>query len=393
LLALRCRFAGTIATVFLIPPFFAVAASPAQPASPVIAQTVPGQPANAVASEAVERTLRVQWRRLFDDRRWDELNSIASRLRSQRLRFQGGSWQLHVLYTILSTTGSKTATDAAWGAQIAALQEWIRHNPSSPTPRIALADAYENFAWKARGGGLGDTVTPMGWKLFRQRIEKARVALVQAEIISRDDPEWYDAMLVVANAQSWRGDQAGALVDKALSREPGYYYVARDAAEFLLPKWNGIPGGTQRFAWKVADKIGGAEGDATYFFIAEYVLVIQDCSCPGSHARGMSWPRIRKGYAAIERLYGTNDVELNAMASLAVRAGDSQTAQQAFTKIGNNWNKDVWGSKAIFDAERRMAYSPNLRPGSDFQPFQPPPNLQNLRPVPLAPSQGTSAAH
>jgi hypothetical protein len=393
LLALRCRFTGTIATVFLSVPLLVVAASPGQTASPAIAQTIPAHPANGVASEAEERTLRVQWRRLFDDRRWDELDSIAKRLRKRRLRFQGGSWQLHVLYTVLSTTGSKTATDAAWEAQIAALQEWMRHNPSSPTPRIALADAYENFAWKARGGGLADTVTPMGWKLFRQRIEKARVVLVQAEIISLNDPEWYDAMLVIANAQSWRGDQVGALVDKALSHEPGYYYVARDAAEFLLPKWNGSPGATQRFAWKVADKIGGAEGDATYFFIAENVLVIQACSCPGSHARGMSWPRIRKGYAAIERLYGTNDLELNAIASLAVRAGDSQTAQQAFTKIGNNWNKDVWGSKAIFDAERSVAYSPNLRPGSDFQPDQPPPNLQNLRPVPVAPSQGTSTAH
>jgi hypothetical protein len=28
---------------------------------------------------------------------------------------------------------------------------------------------------------------------------------------------------------------------------------------------------------------------------------------------------------------------------------DDETARQAFAKIGENWEKDVWGSKAFFD--------------------------------------------
>jgi hypothetical protein len=374
---LSFRFPFTALFVFVLVLPFASAASSGQSASPAIAQTIPSHPASAVASETAERTLRVQWRRLFDNKSWTKLDSIASRLRSQRLRFQGGGWQLHVLYTIVSAPGSKAATNTEWGAKIAALKEWMRHDPSSPTPRIALADAYEHFAWKARGSGFADTVTPEGWNLFGERIQKAREVLEQAEKISRGDPEWYDAMLVVAFNQDWSPAQVDALADEALSREPGYFYIARELADDLLPKWDGAPGDTERFAGKVADRIGGAEGDATYFFIAEQIQVVEDCEdCSGSHARGLSWTRIRRGYAAVERLYGTNNFERNAIAYLALRANDFQTAQQAFERVGNNWDKDVWASKAQFDHFRRLCQT-----------------LPNLKPMQPAPSKQTSTAY
>ena len=149
----------------------------------IIAQMSSSQPAKTVTSATAERALRVQWRRLFDNRSWTELDALANRLRTERLRFQGGGWQLHVLYTILSTTSTREETDAAWEAQIAALEEWIRQSPSSPTPRVALADTYENFAWKARGGDFADTVTPEGWKLFGERMQKALDTLNEAEQI------------------------------------------------------------------------------------------------------------------------------------------------------------------------------------------------------------------
>jgi len=40
------------------------------------------------------------------------------------------------------------------------------------------------------------------------------------------------------------------------------------------------------------------------------------------------------------------------MAYLALRAGDTETAQQLFGRIGNNWDESVWRSKALFDASR-----------------------------------------
>ena len=242
---------------------------------------------------------------------------------------------------------------------------------AQPTPRIALADTYENFAWKARGSGFADAVTPEAWNLLGERMQKALQVLQQAEKISHDDPEWYNSMLVATSDQDWNRAQADALVDEALSKEPGYFYVLRVQADNLLPKWYGNPGDTEEFIAKAADRIGGAEGDASYFFVAEATLVAEE-RCSQCTPPAMSWTRIRQGYAAVERLYGTNNYERNAIAFLAVRARDAQTARDAFERIGDDWDPDVWGSKALFDSGRLFS---------------------NLKPVPHAPPKGARTTY
>ena len=177
-------------------------------------------------------------------------------------------------------------------------------------------------------------------------------------------------MLATTTAQDWDRAKTDALVDESLSREPGYFYIARVQADNLLPKWYGEPGDTEQFVAKVADRIGGAEGDATYFFVSEYILTEAEKCIPCSPPT-MSWERLRRGYAAIEYLYGTNNFEKNAYAFLAVHAGDRETARRAFERVGDNWNPDVWGSKARFESGRLF-------------PF--------LKPVPLARSKGTNSA-
>jgi hypothetical protein len=363
-LLLRSNITATFAAVFLF-----IVLSQGESVS-LRAQTSSDQPAKPVTSETAERALRSQWRGLFESHSWTELDSLADRLRSQRLRFQGGGWQLHVLYCILSNC-SQDDSDATWESQIAALQEWILHSPSSPTPRIALADTCENFAWKARGSDFADKVSKQGWSLFAERMQKAHEALEQAKQIGRDDPEWYNSMLVATAALEWDADKADALVDESLSREPGYFYIARIQADNLLPKWYGERGDTERFVAKVADRIGGADGDATYFFVAEYLLT-QAEKCIPCAPPTMSWTRIRQGYAAIQRLYGTNNFEMNAYAFLAMRAGDRETARQAFEKIGENWNADVWETKRRFESSRLFPY---------------------LKPVPLARPRESSPVH
>lgn len=347
--AFRRQFHEASASL-LFSAFFAMAST----CSRAVAQSAPSRPTNAVTSTAAEHTLRLQWARLFDNHQWAKLDTLAERLRSQRLRFQGGGWQLHVLYCILNTGCLKSETDAEWERRIAALQDWIRFAPSSPTPRIALANAYQDFAWKARGNGDADSVTPEGWHLFTVRVQKARQILDDSEEIGISDPEWYDAMLRVAINQGWNRAQVEALVDEALQKDPGYFYDVREMADYLLPKWYGAPGDTEQFVDAAADKIGGTEGEATYFFFAE-ILLVDRAPCLYCLPPAASWTRIRRGYAAIEQLYGINNYELNAFAFLALRAGDFQTAQQAFKQIGGKWDTDVWPSKAYFDAGRSFA--------------------------------------
>jgi len=294
------------------------------------------------------RDFRVSLLGLFNSGRYADLDTLAQQLQQQRSRFVGGAWRLHVFFGTLSSPGAATATDAAWKAQIGKLEQWAQSSPASPTARIALAQTYLRFAWKARGHGYANTVTPESWALFRERVQLARSTLEQSSaVLAENSPHWYLEMQGVALDQQWDRAAFDALAERALAHEPGYYYFATSESNYLLPKWYGKPGDTERYAAEVADRIGGDEGDAVYFQIAAAI----NC-CNRTQAPTLTWPRVQRGFAALESLYRSTNHERNVMAYLAVRSGDAATAQQLFARIGNDWSESVWKSKAAFDAAR-----------------------------------------
>jgi hypothetical protein len=316
-------------------------------ALPGSAQPVAEQEDTSDLAGAHVHSFRVQVASLFDKGAFSELDALAGQLRSQKLRFKGGAWRLNTFYRTIAPPGSLTSTDAEWQSRIAKLEQWIKDSPASSTPRVALAHAYIRFAWKARGNGSAETVTPEGWKLFNQRVHSARTVLEDAAKASGADPQWYREMQTVALAQGWDRAQVDALANQALANEPGYYYFALAQANYLLPKWYGKPGESEQYAEEVADRTGGTEGDAVYFQIAGEL----NC-CRRTQAPALSWARVRQGFSALDQLYGATNHQRNVMAYLALHAGDTATAQQMFARIGNDWDVSVWKTKAKFDAGR-----------------------------------------
>ena len=311
----------------------------------VIAQEA--APESSEVQDNSARVLHAQVLSLLQTGQYAEIDSLAQQLRSQRTRFRGGAWQLNVLYGAVDNPGSMTATDADWEARITKLKDWIASDKSSPTPQIALARAYLTFAWKARGSGFANTVTPQGWALFRQRVQDARATLEAASTVSIDCPEWYRAMQTAALAQAWPRPQVEILAQGAMAHDPEYYYFALAQANYLLPKWYGKPGDTEAYAAQVADKIGSREGDILYFLVASHV----NC-CRRVQAPAMDEAREQRGFLALDQFYGSTNRERNEAVVLALRAGDTATAQTLFGRIGNDWSAAVWRSKAQFDASR-----------------------------------------
>lgn len=352
------RRACTLTLLFASCAWLAGSASAGHAQGPVIPQQ---PPESSEVQDNSARDLHAQVLELFQNGQYGQIDALAEQLRTQRTRFHGGGWQLNTLYTAIDSPGAMTSTDADWQALIAKLQNWIDSDKSSPTPRVALAHAYITFAWKARGNGFANTVTPQGFALFNQRIQSARSTLEAAKSIAVNCPEWYRAMQTVALAQGWPRNQIEPLVQSALAHEPEYFYFAIAQANYLLPKWYGRPGDTEAYAAQVADTIGGREGDIVYYMIAGSL----NC-CRRLQAPAMDEARIQRGFLSLDQLYGATNRERNIAAFLALRAGDTETAQQLFARIGNDWAAGVWGSKARFDASRTG------QPVGNVQPIGPP---------------------
>jgi hypothetical protein len=289
---------------------------------------------------------------------YDALDNAARQNRVPTARFSGGTWKVWGFYEGLNEppTGSG-ATDDDWKAQIGALRAWGAARPQSAAARIALADAYMGWGWKARGTGYANTVSDEGWQLYNDRQALAASVLVDAAKLKDKSPYWFSVMAYVALAQGWSKSQAKELLDAAIAFEPRYYHAYRQYANFLLPKWYGEEGDAQAFAEQVSTQIGGEEGDFVYFEIATTIA----CGCNTSDGRvelqSMSWPRVKSGYAAMEHLYGDASLKTNRFAYLAVVENDRPTAEAAFAVIGNNWDRRAWPDQAYFVKARAWAES------------------------------------
>jgi hypothetical protein len=285
---------------------------------------------------------------------FDGVEHAADIARSNKSRFPGGPWKLYVFYdTISKPVGGRQAGDADWNAHLALLQQWVSRKPQSGTAHIALAQAYLHYGSKARGNGSAGTVTDEGGQSYGGRSQMAFSNLKEAATLPGRCPYWYEAMMQVAIAQGWSKSRTKELVDESISYEPDFYHVYREYANYLQPKWYGKEGEAEAFGNAISQRIGGDEGSFVYFEIA---TVLNCTPCGNSeNIDNLSWPKIKEGYVALERLYGTSPLKRNRFAFLTVKFRDKAAAREVFLQIGDNWDQDVWANRETFEAAKVWA--------------------------------------
>jgi hypothetical protein len=280
--------------------------------------------------------------------RFDELDCVGDRARSNKERFPGGQWKIHDLYQgLYDPAPGKHATEEDWQDLMHLLQRWVQTHPKSATARVALAWAWISYAGQARGDGYADTVSEKGWKLYAERTAEAEKVLEDAAALPVKCPESYIVKFNIAQNQSWGKERILALFAEASAFEPGYYYYGRSVAMLLEPKWFGDPGDTAKFLQDTSDRIGGNEGDAYYFLVASSKDVI--CGCEDQPR--LSLDRIERGYDVVEQMYGVSMLNLNQLAYLTVYLGrpDIILADKTFQRIGTEWSKYSWGDEKRFE--------------------------------------------
>jgi hypothetical protein len=286
---------------------------------------------------------------LLKEQRFADLDCFADAARAGKTRFPGAALKLRQLYIGLEVPQPGHPTQDDWRQHFKLVERWKHTNPHSITAPIALAESYIRYAWDARGDGYADNVSESGWKLFGQRIAKAKAILDEAA--PAKCPDWYVAMLLVARGQSWDLSRHYALLQQAVAFDPAYQYYYRIFADYLQPKWSGEEGDPARFAEETANRVGGDAGDILYFQIAEGIL----CSCQESEFGHFSWPRLQKGFSALEKQYGTSMLTVNSFALMASKSADWVAADPAFKRIGDNWNEELWSNEAWFQQNRDTA--------------------------------------
>jgi hypothetical protein len=291
-------------------------------------------------------------------RAFTDLDTKADQARSSKERVSGGVWKLYVFYeTVADPPSGDRASAADWEQHLAKLEEWTKSRPQSITSRVALAQAYRDLAWKARGGGFADKVPDASWQEFDKQEQKAYKTLVDADALPAKCPHWHFLMLEIARDQGLKKEQTRALFDHAVALEPAYYHYYREYALNLLPKWNGQPGDAEAFAEESYRRIGGPQGAFVYFEIATVLY----CMCYEESVKPtLSWETLKQGFAEVEAHYGMTSSKLNRFALLAYLYRDRETARKTLLRVNDGWDASVWRKLDSFNAARTWAGLPSL---------------------------------
>lgn len=289
--------------------------------------------------------------------RFEVLDKAAADVRLRKSRFPGGGWKLRTLYLgIGKPIGGEKNSDETWARYFESMKRWTAQRPDSVTAHVALANAYLDYAWKARGHEYADKVSDEGGKLFEERTALALSTLMQVAEPRPNCPEWYHAMQLVALMQGWDRSKVEALLKEAVASEPLYHYFYREHANYLLPKWHGGEGDAEKFAQAAANRIGGKAGDSIYADVAASLM----CNCLNeSDFSKLSWPRVKSGFEALKEMYGWSRPRQNQLAYMAFKAGDAPFASQLLGEIGDDWDPEVWHTKKWFDQAKEWA---SMRP-------------------------------
>jgi hypothetical protein len=286
-----------------------------------------------------------EFKSLLQNKNWDELEKLALEYRTQKLRFPSGRWKLEWFYRAVESLPEGRSAPKNWSGYFAALEEWKAAKPQSVTPLIVLGSSYIGYAWEARGTDYAKNVTEEGWRLFRERLVRARAYLEAADKMEIKDPQNYAELLLVTRAQGRPQSEYEEIFRRSIQSEPAYHPIYFEKATCLMPRWHGKPGDVERFAEQAVAL--SPEGESIYARIAfdQSQRIVQDRLFQEYH---FSWPRIRQGFQAMQKQYPKSRWNLNTYCLMASIAGDQETARQLFEQIGENWTEPIWNNEGRY---------------------------------------------
>jgi len=80
------------------------------------------------------------------------------------------------------------------------LELWRDKHPDNQEAWMALAGAFRDYAWVARGNGWANTVTAEGWRLMRERMAESLKAALVLSSCCTERSERISSMACPANA-------------------------------------------------------------------------------------------------------------------------------------------------------------------------------------------------
>jgi hypothetical protein len=281
---------------------------------------------------------------LWRQRDYAMLDGLFDRWAQPDERFDDGRMHLTAFAPGLESALARHREPKDWEQELEKISEWRQQNPASTAVDIAEAAILESWAWSARGTGYARTVTPEGWKLFHERMNRAQEVLLRAKDRSSSNPVWFYEYMEVALQLGWEPAEFRALYDAAISRFPDFHPLYFSMIRSLLPRWGGSIEQVDAYIAEVVKQTEKRQRKIMYARLYWYVAGAEGDDFSLFEDSAATWADMKTGFQQLTAATPKSSWNLNNFASFACRAGDADTYRKLRKKIGEEIYEDAWPS-------------------------------------------------
>jgi len=233
----------------------------------------------------------------------------------------------------------ETTINTMWSFLTKALEK----EKADSSLRTALqGDYYIHYAWTARGSGWSNTVTQNGWRLFKERLEKASDILQTAYPESQMKGALARRMITVELGLEKGRNEMEPWFQRAIESDPDDYAAYLRKMNYLLPRWYG----SSEDLWKY-----GLECVKTQNWSAKIPMILvealEDLSENNSkiYSKPQIWEPLEQVFRTYLQKYPESTVYRTKFAKCAAEGGHWKIAKEQFDILGDEWNWDSIDAK------------------------------------------------
>ncbi len=278
---------------------------------------------------------------LLEKKDFTGLDMLAAQIKKKGYDIRQEYTEIGGFYGGLKVTDSDS--DKVWNDRMGLLQQWTAQEPDSLTARIAEANWYIDYSWRARGGGWASSVGDNAQSIINACLSKASEILTSASTnASIDDPVYYQDWLKVGLLQAMSEDDMFGYLKKGTDLAPEFQPIYIQAATYLMERWYGKPGERERWMSSWADAFPPDKGGVLYAY-----LLADDAHYFGEGIFKMPIDFQRAKTALQNRLLGNDPGRVddeNTLCYLAVLKNNRQLARKLLLDLEGNVDYSVYAS-------------------------------------------------
>lgn len=234
----------------------------------------------------------------------------------------------------------------------ARFERWVAQRPKSHFAHAAYGNILIDEAWQARGGGWANTVTPEGWRLFEERLKKAREELEYAYELDPSDPIPPAHLITVAKGLSLDRSEMEKQFQRGIAVSPDECLLYEKKLGYLMPKWAGTEEEMFDFAREVATNSPPDSLAPLILVQAHWEIFNRSNKDRRYFQQPEVWNEMKGVYSRLCDKFPEAKERRNWFALTAFYAEDYETAARQLQIIGEDWIPSVWGSRSFFDRVR-----------------------------------------